>query len=111
MKVLGAGECVGSIVGEGFGTKAGVSEHGEAFGEFADGSGAQFVGLGHGASGVIGGEQVATLQFGASAAMTLLIHCGRDAIFHFDGRIVGKGVAEVLNDIEAVSRYEPRPTR
>ena len=98
-----AGEGVGGAAGQGFGVQAGECEYGKAFGQFADGSGAQFVGLGHGASGVIGGEQVATLQFGASAAMTLLIHCGRDAVFHLDGRIVGKGMAEILDDIQAVS--------
>ena len=83
-----------ALLGKVSGCRLVECEYGKAFGQFADGSGAQFAGLGHGASGVIGGEQVATLQFGASAAMTLLIHCGRDAIFHLDGRIVGKGMAE-----------------
>jgi hypothetical protein len=36
-----------------------IGEHGGAFREFVNGSGSEFVGVGHGASSVIGGEQIA----------------------------------------------------
>ena len=92
-----------ALLGKSLGVQAGVSENREAFGKFANGRGSEFVGLRHRARGVIGSEQVATLQFGASAAMTHLIHSGGDAVFHLDGRIVGEGMTEILHDIQLVS--------
>ena len=64
-----------------FRTQAGVGQNIEAFREVANRRGSEFVGLRHGAGGVVGAKPVTALQAGASGGAALWLTAGATRSF------------------------------
>ena len=81
--------------------QAGISQHGITLGKLMHRGGVQFVGMGHGASGIVGYGKVPSRKLRLSCLVPRTRDSVSDARFRLCHGIGGEGMAEILHDIEA----------